>query len=131
MTAHRVPVLTFELAAKAKSIARARRSVLSFARQHSDDEDLLDRVALAFSEAFTNAVRHAYAETDGEVRVCMDVDEDALEIVVIDDGCGFRSDSSTGGLGAGMTIIAECADAIGIRERRPSGTEVWMRFELP
>ena len=54
----------------------------------------------------------------------------APRIVVIDHGEGFRAGSTQEGLGAGMRIMAQCADAFAIRERLPSGTEVWLRFDL-
>jgi anti-sigma regulatory factor (Ser/Thr protein kinase) len=107
--------------------------MLAFAQEHSDDHDIHARVALAFTEAFTNAVRHAYAgsvTSDDDICVFADVDDGTLEIVVVDHGLGLRADSTTRGLGAGLKIIAECADAFAIRERVPDGLEVWMRFEL-
>jgi anti-sigma regulatory factor (Ser/Thr protein kinase) len=35
-----------------------------------------------------------------------------------------------GGLGAGLSIVARSADAFAIRERSPTGTEVWLRFAI-
>jgi anti-sigma regulatory factor (Ser/Thr protein kinase) len=67
--------------------------MVAFAEEHSADRDLRERVALAFTEAFTNAVRHAYgdaAPSHDDIRVSADVDDGTLEIVVIDRGAGFR-----------------------------------------
>jgi anti-sigma regulatory factor (Ser/Thr protein kinase) len=107
--------------------------VVAFAQEHVTDAAVIDRVALAFTEAFTNAVRHAYEGPDlrgDDIRVSADVEDDSLEIVVVDQGDGFQPGRGRPGLGLGLTIIAECADAVSIRERVPSGTEVWMRFVL-
>jgi anti-sigma regulatory factor (Ser/Thr protein kinase) len=126
-------VIAFELPAVPASVARARHAILAFAQEHSEDHDLHERVAIAFTEAFTNAVLHAYDDADAPGRgICVsaDVDDDTLECVVIDHGDGFRATRSRGGLGAGLGIIAACADRFAIRERVPSGTEIWLRFEL-
>ena len=133
MSSRRVPVVTFELAAVPASVACARHWVLAFAQEHTSDRDVHERVAIAFTEAFTNAVRHAYGEeaaSDNEICVCADVEDGSLEIMVVDHGRGIRAGSSSPGLGAGMGIIAQCADAFAVSERQPSGTEIWMRFDL-
>jgi anti-sigma regulatory factor (Ser/Thr protein kinase) len=103
----------------------------AFAEEHSADRDLHGRVALAFTEALTNAIRHAYdgePPADDDICVFADVDDGTLEIVVVDHGRGLRADSRTPGIGEGLKIIAECTDAFRIAERRPAGVEVWMRF---
>ena len=61
---------------------------------------------------------------DDDIRVTADVDDGTLEIVVVDHGVGLRADARDRGLGAGLKIIAECADAFAIRERVPDGVEV-------
>jgi anti-sigma regulatory factor (Ser/Thr protein kinase) len=130
---HHVPVITFHLPAEPASVRRARRAVLAFAQEHSDDQDLHERVAIAVTEAFANAVLHAYDGGDERgrgVSVSADVEDDTLECVVADDGAGFRAASTQGALGAGLGIIAACADQFAIRERVPSGTEIWLRFDL-
>src|SRR5690348_12419677 len=60
-----------------------------------------------------------------DLLVFADVDDDTLEIVVADSGRGLHSLPRTPGLGAGLNIIAECADEFAIRERLPEGVEVW------
>lgn len=130
-TAHGVPAMAFEFDATPESVPRARALIRAFVAEYSANRDVHARIELAFTEAFTNAVRHAYSELGGTVRVAADIDDGALEIVVDDDGCGFVTASSARpGLGAGLMIIAESADAFGIRGRRPNGTEVWMRFTI-
>src|SRR3954452_8649235 len=112
MSSRRVPVVTFELAAVPASVARARHWMVAFAQEHTSDRDVHERVALAFSEAFTNAVRHAYGPEPSpadDVCVSADVDDGSLEIVVVDHGRGIHAGSSLAGLGAGMSIIAQCA----------------------
>jgi anti-sigma regulatory factor (Ser/Thr protein kinase) len=133
MHARHVPVCSFALPAEPASVRRARRWMLAFAQEHSSDCDLHERVALAFTEAFTNAVRHAYPNAApgwDDIQVSADVDDGTLEIVVIDHGAGFEAASRASGLGVGLGIVASCADHFAIRERTTRGTEVWMAFRL-
>jgi anti-sigma regulatory factor (Ser/Thr protein kinase) len=126
----RLSVISFEVEASAASVRRMRGWVVGFAAEHGADGDLQDRVALAVTEAMTNAIAHAYApDGPGRVEVSADVEDDELEIVVADDGTGFRQGESSG-LGAGLMVIAKTADRFAIRERTPRGVEVWMRFRL-
>jgi anti-sigma regulatory factor (Ser/Thr protein kinase) len=128
----RVPLVAFELPAVARSVGTARRWLRAFAGGHGGDRELQDRVASALTEAFANAVLHAYVAPDeGRIDVAADIEDGALEIVVLDTGSGLRaSPSDRQGVGMGFGIIAGTADAFAIRERMPQGTEVWLRFEL-
>lgn len=133
MRARQVPVCSFSLPAAPASVRRARRWIVAFAQEHSGDSDLHERVSLAFTEAFTNAVLHAYADVvrrDDDIRVSADIEDGTLEIVVIDHGSGFRATSNVPGLGAGLGIIASCADRFAIREHATQGTELWMSFHV-
>jgi anti-sigma regulatory factor (Ser/Thr protein kinase) len=128
---YRVPTLSFVFPATAEAVPRARHWVDEFAAARAGGAELHGRIVLAFTEAFTNAVLHAYeAARPGQVEVAADVEDGTLEIVVIDQGRGLTP-SKGDGLGAGLAIIARSTDAFGIRERTPTGTEVWLRFTLP
>src|ERR1700754_235878 len=84
------------------AVARARSELASFASDAGASGGLVDGVRLAVSEAVTNAVRHAYPRTPGEVRVLARVGRDTLEVIVADDGCGVHSESDGKGLGFGL-----------------------------
>jgi anti-sigma regulatory factor (Ser/Thr protein kinase) len=129
-TSYRVPTLSFAFPATAEAVPRARHWVDGFINAHADDADLRDRIRLAFTEAFDNAVAHAYGSAEhGQVQVAADIEHGMLEVVVIDDGRGLTP-SQADGLGAGLSIIARSTDSFAIRERVPTGTEVWLRFAL-
>ena len=132
MSATPVPLVTFALPAEARSVGTGRRWLRAFASEHGGDSSLQDRVASALTEALANAVLHAYAAPDvGRIDVAADIEDGALEIVVVDDGSGLRaSPSDRQSVGMGFGIIASTTDAFAIRERVPQGTEVWLRFEL-
>jgi anti-anti-sigma factor len=113
------------------SVPQARGLLAAFISQHTTDHEFQSRVALAFTEGFSNAVRHAYeGGPPGDVHVAADLEDDAVEVVIADDGRGFRDSTAVQGLGAGMGIMTHSADAFAIRERNHGGTEVWLRFDL-
>lgn len=130
--AGRVPFVTIDVPATAERVPQVRRAVVAFAGVHGADDALAGRIALAVTEAVANVVVHAYdPETgDGLVHVVADVDDDALEVVVADDGAGFRPGRSPG-LGAGLGIIADLSDDFAIAQRSHGGIELWLKFFLP
>jgi anti-sigma regulatory factor (Ser/Thr protein kinase) len=127
-TRPRVPLLVSDVAAVPESVTMLRHLVIAFAAAQGVDGKLLGDIGLAVSEAVGNVIAHAYEDDrPGAVHLAADVEEASLEIVVADDGEGIREKESDG-LGVGLALIADiCAD-FAIRERRPMGTEIWMRF---
>lgn len=125
-----VPVISLDTEAVARSVGDARRRLVAFAAELGADRDLQARVALAVSEAATNVVVHAYPDAGPRpLHVAADFEEGDLEIVVADQGEGLRRRRSPG-LGAGLGIIAETCDEFVVREREPTGVELWMRFHI-
>ena len=125
-----VPYLGLERAALPETAGEVRRRITEFAAAHGADLRLQADIALAVTEAVTNVIVHAYpAGRGGTLMLAADIEEDELEIVVTDEGEGFRPGTSPG-LGAGLSIIAETASDFAIREHAPRGIELWMRFDL-
>lgn len=92
----------------------------------------LDAIRLAVSEAVTNAIVHGYpSQADAEVRVTAAVVEGTLVVLVVDDGCGYRTPARTPGLGYGLPLMSESADELVLHERAEGGTEARMSFRLP
>jgi len=90
-------------------------------------------VALAASEAITNAVVHAYrdAPAPGEVSVSAEVlGDDRLRLVVTDEGGGMLPRTDSPGLGLGLPLIVELAESVDIDSRVGVGTRVAMEFAL-
>jgi anti-sigma regulatory factor (Ser/Thr protein kinase) len=131
MTSYPLPIphLHVRLRAVPESARVARKRMLAFIGEHGGDEELATRTALAVTEAVSNVVRHAYIDGPGWIDCEADIDDGLLEVVVADRGAGLRRAPSDG-LGAGLTIIAECADDCTIRSGDDEGVEVWMRFVL-
>jgi anti-sigma regulatory factor (Ser/Thr protein kinase) len=127
--ASEVDRLELRLDSSAESVRRARREVAEFAAQHglADPDD----VALAVSEAATNAVVHAYRSDDdhGDVRVVACARETGLVVVVRDYGVGMSPNPDSPGPGLGLSVIGAIAAELNIeRPDSGGGTRVRIRF---
>ena len=111
-------------------VAAVRRAITAQARELGADEPTARRVALAVSEAVTNAVLHAFPGEPGTVEASISREDDLLEIVVADDGQGLQSRSDSPGLGMGLGIIAEVTERLAIDARPGRGTRVQMWFPV-
>jgi serine/threonine-protein kinase RsbW/stage II sporulation protein AB (anti-sigma F factor) len=100
------------LPARAENIALLRRAVVAYAGSNGASERQREDIALAVSEALSNAVLHAYVGRDspGDVGVDAWIDERALEVVVCDDGVGMLPRADSPGLGLGLSLIARMTE---------------------
>lgn len=122
-----IPSIALRFIARPGAAPFARRQIVDFGVRNGAGKELAARIALAVSEAVSNAIRHAYPSEAGPVECDADIEDGLLEVVVRDRGAGFRA-TSTPGLGAGLAIIADCCDDFTIAQHDHSGVEVWMRF---
>ena len=126
-----IPCVAIHLPAVPASAAVARHRTRAFAAGHGAAGELLGAIALAVTEAVSNVVRHAYPEPgQGDVQVLVDIEDGDLEVVVLDEGCGFTT-RPVRGLGVGLNMMRAVSDAFEVRDRPVGGVEVWMRFALP
>lgn len=112
-------------------------SVLAVARQVAtavalaagmDGEGVQD-VKVAVTEAFTNAVRHAYPDTGpGPVTLAAWTTPESMVVSVRDDGVGFHADGARGS-GVGLLTMAALTAELSVRSS-DLGTEVVMAFTL-
>jgi anti-sigma regulatory factor (Ser/Thr protein kinase) len=124
-------VLARRFPARADQVAPARREVIAYARAHGAVDP--DGVALAVSEAVTNAVVHAYidAPRPGDVEVVAKRHpDDGIEIRVCDDGRGLMPRRDSPGLGVGLPLVAKLAQRFRIEKRPGGGTTVSMCFAV-
>lgn len=119
-----------KLPAEPASVTALRHRAAAFATAQGAAPDVVADVALAVSEAVTNAVKYAYEEkSEGTVELATSVERPWLEIRIRDSGTTFGRGSEDG-LGLGLAIIARlCSDIKIVQEG--TGTEVRMRFPLP
>ncbi len=126
-----IEALEVTLPAIPTSVGHLRSYAREFAAGAGATDEAVTDIALAISEAATNAVLHAYpagATTNGTASLRGKVSDDWLELAIADRGAGFRP-SPTGGLGLGLKVMAEVSDSMTV-EQRDEGTTVVLRFAL-
>jgi anti-sigma regulatory factor (Ser/Thr protein kinase) len=114
-------------------VGELRRGVAEFARAHGADEDVVDNITLAVSEAVTNAIIHAFVGRQaGHVALTAEAGEGCVLVRVLDDGRGMTPHPDSPGLGLGLTMMASMATRCDIREGANGiGTEVRLAFDAP
>jgi anti-sigma regulatory factor (Ser/Thr protein kinase) len=121
------------LPARPDSIARLRRAVVEFANGHGASDRQRDDIALAVSEALSNAVLHAYVghASPGIMRVKACMHEHWLEVVVSDQGVGMLPRADSPGLGIGLALIGRITERLELESRESiPGLRVRMTFAI-
>jgi serine/threonine-protein kinase RsbW/stage II sporulation protein AB (anti-sigma F factor) len=110
------------------AVPGVRRAVVDFAELHGIGTS--PDIALAVSEAVTNAVLHAYRDgRAGDMRVVACAEPDRLVVVVRDYGCGMSPHPNSPGLGLGLSVIGRLATELSIeRPDEGGGTRLRMSF---
>jgi serine/threonine-protein kinase RsbW/stage II sporulation protein AB (anti-sigma F factor) len=124
------PTLVRRFAARPDEIAAVRHEVRDYAERNGAADP--NAIALAVTEAITNAVVHAYADTaePGEIEVFVQrlPDDEGIEILVCDDGRGMMPRTDSPGLGLGLPLVATLAERFEVQARAGGGTRVLMAF---
>lgn len=115
-------VVRLRFPAKPEYLLLARLALSGIARELPMGDELLADLKLALTEACGNAVRHAYADGNGDVSVVFTVDETRIVMTVEDQGDGIRAPDTpdlvpaTTNLpiesGMGMSIIRAIVDEL-------------------
>ena len=122
----RLQPLDLVLAASPDCVATARHAVAGYCADQDLDHD---GVALAVSDAVTNAVMHAYRDRkSGAVRIFASVAEGVLNVVISDDGPGMTPRTDSPGMGWGLSLMSRLASAVEIDDDE-DGTRVALSFE--
>jgi anti-sigma regulatory factor (Ser/Thr protein kinase) len=108
-------------------VGAVRGEMTAIARKCGLDELGVSDVALAVSEATTNAVVHSRAS---QIEVTAVRDDGRLTIVIADDGVGMSPRPDSPGMGLGLPIIATVTERFEIVSRE-GRTEVHMTFHCP
>jgi anti-sigma regulatory factor (Ser/Thr protein kinase) len=117
--------LELSLSAESESVAKARHAAADFARAHGADPD---DIALAVSEAVSNAVIHAFRGRDpGNIDVRAFPDGRSVVVSVSDDGVGVTPNPDSPGLGLGLALIGSLSEGVELR-KEGHGTTLIMRF---
>ena len=119
----------------------ARSALSAFAAQADPTLDELADVKTAVSEAVTNCIVHAYANTIGPITLTAALYEDGtLRVAVADKGCGIPDVSkameplfTTGGAeraGLGFAVMESFMDSVKVRSAPGKGTRVTLSERL-
>jgi anti-sigma regulatory factor (Ser/Thr protein kinase) len=121
-----------EIAAAAPGVPLVRHALRGLLSGLDVDDEVIADIALAVTEACTNAVVHAYAGRDGGgmIHVTATHVDGSLAVTVRDHGSGMSARVDTPGLGVGLPVIAAIAQSVEIGTPDNGGTEVRMRFAL-
>jgi serine/threonine-protein kinase RsbW/stage II sporulation protein AB (anti-sigma F factor) len=112
-----------------ENVGRLRHAVANYA--HSLGVRDPGTIALAVSEAITNAVVHGYRDRDpGRVTVEAEVVRDDFVVIVEDDGDGVKPRPDSPGVGLGLPLLAQLAATVEIEASGSGGTRVRMCFAL-
>ncbi|MEP6953199.1 MAG: ATP-binding protein [Solirubrobacteraceae bacterium] len=127
-----MPLLQFVFVAEPLAAVHARHAASDFARKHGAADQTVGDIALAVSEAVTNAVVHGYRDRPAPGDITMSIRRDGhhLVVMVCDDGVGVSPRRDSPGLGLGLALIGQLSDSLQIRDRREGGAELSMRFRL-
>jgi len=127
--------IVFWLPRNPSSVAVARQALDRIFSLFGVRTDCRDELALAVSEACTNAVRHATGEHDYEL--CAEAEDNTVVIEVRDSGPGLPADLDTDALpatdtphGRGLALMRDTTDAVELRRRRTGGLSVRMSKRL-
>jgi serine/threonine-protein kinase RsbW len=110
-----------------RGVGVIRRQVVALVRECGLDDARADEVALAVSEAVTNAIVHGYRGAPGLIHVSVCRAADELRIAIADDGPGLLPREDSPGLGLGLPIIAHVTQSMEIVSGG-GGTQVRMVF---
>jgi serine/threonine-protein kinase RsbW/stage II sporulation protein AB (anti-sigma F factor) len=117
--------------AEPANVGDLRKAVVAFAEEVGFGDTA--QIALAVSEAITNAVVHAYRDSDqvGDVRVVACNEPEKLVVVVRDYGDGMMPRADSPGLGLGLPLITTMTDELQIEAADGAGTLLRMHFRKP
>jgi anti-sigma regulatory factor (Ser/Thr protein kinase) len=112
-----------------EAIAGIRHDVAAVASFLGANEEAVERVRLAVSEAATNIVQNVFEHTSGRIHVTLSpLDEEHIAVTVSDEGNGAVQRNLEAALGLGFIVMRECADALKLRQPPSGGVEVEMHF---
>jgi len=117
------------LPARPENVSVIRHVLGAFAEALRLEDDLVEDLRLAVTEACTNVVRHAYPpDQTGLVEISIQPLEEHVSVIVSDHGRGIGTSSDTTGPGLGLPLIAAIADDVDLQPVPGGGSRVAMTF---
>jgi len=130
------PQLKLTLRARSDNVMVVRQAVAGLGEAVELPDQRLADLKTIVTEACNNVVLHAYPDDeDGPLEVSASINGDRVEVVISDQGQGFkpRAESDGASLGLGLPLIASLSDDFEIRGGAGQGTRtrVTLGFEAP
>ena len=117
------------LPARPENVAVVRHVLGAFAEALQLPDPLIEDMRLAVTEACTNVVRHAYSDgRPGPVEILIRPENDALLVVVSDQGRGLGPSGDSSGPGLGLPLIAALSHSFEIEQAPANGSRLRMSF---
>src|SRR4051794_1642011 len=117
------------LPARPENVSVIRHVLGAFAEALRFDDELVEDLRLAVTEACTNVVRHAYPPHQaGPVEISIQPLEEHVSVIVSDHGRGIGTSSDISGPGLGLPLIAAIADEVDLQPVPGGGSRVAMTF---
>ncbi len=128
-----LPNVVLDVANRPENVLLVREMLTGVAEAVELDENDLNDVLTAVTEACNNVVLHAYEGEEGPLEVEVKLAFHALEVLVRDHGTGIQAQSAPSGpsLGIGLPVIQALVHRVELRDGPGGGTEVGMEFALP
>jgi anti-sigma regulatory factor (Ser/Thr protein kinase) len=123
------PELQFQRAASPAAVPEARRVLHTWLCDNAVSGDDRFDVLVATTEAYANAVQHAYGITVGTVEIDACISDREVNIAVKDHGSWRATGASRNGGGRGLAMMRALMDSVEV-ESNSHGTEIRMRREL-
>ena len=133
--------LTVPALSRNESFARA--AVGAFVSQLDPTLDELGSVKAAVSEAVTNCIVHAYADSDtiGLINITSRIINNKIYIKISDKGCGiedikkameplFTTKPEQERSGLGFAVMESCCDKVRVSSKKGKGTTVTLIFTV-
>ncbi len=111
--------------ARAAELSPVRRILSAWLETAGFGAEEIGSIAVAMTEAATNAIEHAYGPAEGWFEVEGQIHADGSVGLTVRDGGRWRPKSRGGG-GRGLALIGRLMDEFEVR-RAEIGTEIWMR----
>jgi anti-sigma regulatory factor (Ser/Thr protein kinase) len=121
------PTLDLTLPALSSQLPELRRAIARWLASQGCGEDERSDIALAASEAASNAIEHAYGASEASFKVRAERDADVIRVVVSDMGRWRKSRPY--GRGRGLTVMRGLMDSVTV-DTDSSGTKVTLTKRL-
>ena len=133
--------MKLEFLSKSVNEAFARISVAAFVSQLDPTIEEIADIKTAVSEAVTNAIIHAYADTEGIIKIKATIIDEEIHIEVVDNGSGienieeakeplFTTKGNLERSGMGFTIMENFMDKLNVESIVGLGTKITMIKEI-